>query len=127
MTQRRYEFSKAVKKEALQRSGKKCEATGARYGYPDYHRCNRDLSISLEFDHYPLPAYQAGSNTLENCVACCRKCNQHAANNTDKPRVAKERRVQDKHSGIKRVKQKIPSRGFQKFQTNARDINEDRP
>jgi 5-methylcytosine-specific restriction endonuclease McrA len=126
MTQRRYEFSRKIKQEALKRSGGKCEATGARYGYPDFHRCNRDLAVSLEFDHYPLPAYQKGSDTLENCIACCKKCNQHAANNTDKTRAAKERRVNDKHLGIKRVKQKIQSRGFRPYPSNAKDINEDR-
>lgn len=44
--------------------------------------------------------------------------------------LAEKSKIYDKklkHLGIKRVKQKIQSRGFQKFQTNARDINEDRP
>lgn len=125
MRQKRYEFSKEVKREALKRSGGLCEAIGKRYGYEEYHRCNRNLAMGVEFDHYPLPAYDKYSAELCNCVAACKRCNQYAANHEDKPRAAKEKRVSDKHLGIKKTKQKIPSRGFKSYPSNTRDINED--
>lgn len=126
MRQKRYEFSKETRREALKRSGKRCECVGKRYGYEPGHRCFRDLSCGVEFEHWPLPAYEKDSNTLENCLAACVRCNQWAANHEDKPRAAKEKRVADKFAGIKRVKQKIPSRNGWGFQPpKSKDINED--
>ena len=123
---KRYEFGKPVKREALKRSENECEARGVRYGFPAGVRCCASLSKGTEFDHYPLPAYQPGSNTLENCVVCCPRCNQYANNKEDTPRAAKEKRIQDKHRGITKPKQKIPSRPFnQNYKSNTRQLREE--
>ena len=53
---RRYEFSKATKRQALQRSAGLCEAVGAVYGLKPAERCNAPLAKGVEFDHYPAPA-----------------------------------------------------------------------
>lgn len=94
----RHEFSRAVRNAARERSGGVCEAAGARYGYAPGQRCTAILSqTKVEFDHWPLGAHADGSNTLENCVCACRRCNQYAANHTDKAVEAKIKRVRRKH------------------------------
>lgn len=94
----RHEFPSSVKKAARMRAGGVCEARGARYGFASETRCTAILSeTAVEFDHYPLGAHAEGSNTLENCVCTCRRCNQYAANHTDKAVEAKIKRVQRKH------------------------------
>lgn len=93
----RHEFSRKVRRQAEERAGGHCEATGARYGYEPKERCNADLSVTgIEHDHYPLPAHAEGSNTLENDVVCCPRCNRYANNHEDTPREAKMKRVQKK-------------------------------
>lgn len=112
MSSKRYEFSKIVKREALKRSKGFCEATGKRYGFDEFHRCNRNLSFGVAFDHWPLPAYQEGSNTLENCIASCKRCNDYANNKFDTPRAAKEKRIKDRHAGVTKSKWNKPWRRF---------------
>jgi 5-methylcytosine-specific restriction endonuclease McrA len=102
---RRYEFSKPTKREALKRSAGLCEAIGEVYGLMPGRRCNAPLSKGVEFDHYPAPAVDPGSDTLANCVACCPTCHRHKTGAYDVPMQAKGKRVSDKHRGIK------PSRG----------------
>lgn len=101
---RRYEFSKQIKREALQRSGKLCEAIGPVYGLPPGQRCNAPLDGGVEFDHYPAPATDKGSDTLENCVAACKTCHRFKTSSYDVPMQAKGKRVSDKHLGIRRPK-----------------------
>lgn len=62
----RREFPKAVKREALLRSGGICEGEGHLYGLPDGVRCNRDLSYGVHFDHVNADS-NGGKPTLENC------------------------------------------------------------
>lgn len=101
---RRYEFSKQTKREALQRSGKLCEAVGPVYGLPPGQRCNAPLDNGVEFDHYPAPATDKGSDTIENCVATCKTCHRFKTSTFDVPVQAKTKRVSDKHQGISRPK-----------------------
>lgn len=108
---RRYEFSKQTKREALQRSGKLCEAIGPVYGLPPGQRCNAPLDGGVEFDHYPAPATDKGSDTLENCVAACKTCHRFKTSSYDVPMQAKGKRVSDKHQGIRRPSQ-FKSAGF---------------
>lgn len=110
---RRYEFSKQTKREALQRSGKLCEAVGPVYGLPPGQRCNAPLDGGVEFDHYPAPATDKGSDTLENCVATCKTCHRFKTSSYDVPMQAKGKRVSDKHLGIRRPSQ-FTSAGFRK-------------
>lgn len=109
----RYEFSQKTKREALRRSEKRCEAVGAVYGLEPGQRCNGDLSKGVEFDHYPLPATDKGSDMLENCVACCKTCHRFKTSTYDVPMQAKGKRVSDRHLGIRR-KTHWQSRGFPK-------------
>ncbi len=107
----RHNFSLKTKKAARMRSGGVCEAVGTRYGYAPGERCTAILSeTSVEFDHYPLGAHAEGSNTLENCVCACKRCNQWAANHTDKRIEAKIKRIVRANGplDLRRKKIKIP-------------------
>jgi len=97
----RHEFTKATKRDALTRSGGLCEASGEVYGLPAGKRCNAPLSYGVEFDHYPVQATEPGSDTLDNCVAVCRKCHKHKTRTFDTPVQAKIKRVRDKAAGIR--------------------------
>ena len=107
----RYEFSRPVKRDALRRSFGLCEATGEVYGLKHGERCNAPLSHGVEFDHYPAPATDKGSDTLDNCVACCPTCHRWKTSHYDVPMQAKGKRVADKHRGI-RPRSQMQGRGF---------------
>lgn len=111
LTYRRKEFSKAVKRDALLRSGGLCEAVGPLYGLEPEQRCNVKLSYGVHFDHVNADS-NGGEPTLENCAATCPHCNMFKAHKHDTPRAAKVKRQFDKHNGIVRPKGKIPSRKF---------------
>lgn len=102
---KRYEFTRSIKREALKRSGGLCEAVGDVYGLAPGQRCNAPLSHGVEIDHYPAPATDKGSDTLDNAVACCPTCHRVKTSSYDVPMQAKGKRISDKHRGIK------PSRG----------------
>lgn len=101
----RYEFSKAIKRAALKRSGGLCEGHGPVYGLDAGQRCNAPLSHGVEFDHYPVPATDKGSDTLDNCVACCPVCHRFKTSHYDVPMQAKGKRIRDKHTGIRKPSQ----------------------
>lgn len=109
----RYEFPKPVKRDALKRSGGLCEATGEVYGLEPGQRCNAPLSHGVEFDHYPAPATDKGSDTLDNCVSCCRTCHRFKTSHYDVPMQAKGKRIRDRHAGI-RQPSRLKSRQFEK-------------
>lgn len=98
---KRYEFSKETRRQARQRSEGRCVALGAVYGLEPGERCFAPLDRGVEFDHYPAPATDNGSNTLENCVACCTDCHGRKTAAYDIPMQAKAKRVSDKHLGIR--------------------------
>jgi hypothetical protein len=93
-------FSKEVKRAALDRSGKRCEATGALYGLPDGVRCQSDLGYGVEFDHIDLWANSRDSS-VDNCAAVCPRCHRFKSTKHDTPKAAKTVRQRDKHSGIR--------------------------
>jgi len=103
----RAEFSSKTRKEALRRSGKRCEAVGAWYGLPDAQRCPADLSLGVEYDHYILDA-NSKDNSLENCRAVCPKCHAWKTRNRDTPTAAKT--VRQQNMGMKTK----PKSGFPK-------------
>lgn len=123
----RHEFSKPTKREARRRSGEFCEAVGEVYGLPPGQRCNAPLSKGVEYDHYPFPAGDPGSDTLDNCVACCLSCHRWKTSHYDVPVLAKGKRTADKHNGITGPKQPIHSPGFHRPPSNTRDIWDDTP
>lgn len=113
-------FPKSVKREALARSGNKCEAVGTIYGLQAGERCNADLAKGVEFDHFDLVANSADSS-LSNCRAVCIQCHRHKTAKHDVPKAAKTQRQQDKGRGIRaRPKQEIKSRGFGKKERAAK-------
>lgn len=103
----RREFSTKTRKEALIRSGKRCEAEGSWYGLPEGMRCTRNLGEGVEYDHLILDA-NSKDNSLDNCRAVCPKCHAWKTANRDTPTAAKT--VRQQFMGMKtRVKAKIPS------------------
>ena len=107
----RKEFSKATMRQALKRSGMKCEAIGAMYGLESGHRCNADLGYGVEYDHIVLAA-NGGEADLENCAAVCIKCHRFKTAKHDIPMAAKTVRMQDKRHNIKRKSPPIKGQGF---------------
>lgn len=105
----RAEFSKPTRREALKRSGGRCEATGSRYGLPSGARCNADLAYGVEFDHC-IPDGLSGDASLEQCVCTCPKCHRWKTSNVDVPQIAKMKRQRDKHNGIRGPKRAWPKR-----------------
>lgn len=103
----RQEFSRRTRREALERSGGLCEASGERYGLPKDKRCNWDLGYGVEFDH-DLECADGGDNSLENCRAVCPRCH---VNKTGRSKGEREHhnRTRDKHDGTwKRKSRPMP-------------------
>ena len=110
---KRAEFSRVTRRDALSRSGKRCEASGPRYGLPEGKRCNCDLSYGVEFDH-DLPDVLGGDNSLDNCRAICVRCHKHKTKG-DIRQTRKADRQRDKNNGTfpKPIgNARIQSRGF---------------
>jgi 5-methylcytosine-specific restriction endonuclease McrA len=121
----RHEFSKATKREARARSGGLCEAVGSVYGLEPGRRCNAPLSHGVEFDHYPAPATDPGSDTLENCVAVCKVCHRFKTSHYDVPMQAKNKRQSDRHLGITTPKRPWGYRPMrQPFRDNTKYLDE---
>ena len=100
-------FSTAVKRAALERSGKRCEATGQLYGLPDGIRCETDLSYGVEFDHLILWANSRDSS-FDNCLCVCPRCHRFKTAKHDTPKAAKTVRQRDKHAGIRSARAVLP-------------------
>lgn len=96
----RNEFTKKTQREALARSGMKCEAIGAWYGLDAGARCNADLGFGVQFDHIVLDA-NSKDNSLENCASVCLKCHKIKTAKHDIPTAAKTVRQQDMVRGIR--------------------------
>jgi len=113
----RREFGKPVKRQALQRSGGKCEAIGEWYGLNPDQRCNQPLSYGVEFDHIDLDA-NSKDNSIANCAAICLPCHRHKTRHHDIPVAAKTLRQQDKARGITGPKRAWGSRPFRRHERN---------
>lgn len=120
----RAEFSKETKRQALKRSGKLCEATGAWYGLKAGQRCNMPLSRGVEFDHIILEA-NSHDNRLENCAAVCIPCHKIKTATHDTPTAAKTVRQRDKHQGIRGHKHRWPKQPFRpNYTPREKQVNE---
>ena len=109
----RDEFSRSTPREALARSGHRCEAVGPRYGLAEGHRCNGDLGYGFDFDHV-LEAALGGDASLDNCACVCRVCHKFktARGITE---IRKADRIRDKHNGtFPRSRHRLRSQGFRK-------------
>lgn len=105
---KRPEFSKKTKRQALERSQMRCEAVGSLYGLNKSQRCSTPLCNGVEFDH-ELAASNGGDNSLENCVSVCPHCHRYKTTKFDIPRAAKTVRLSDKAKGIVRPKSALSS------------------
>jgi len=97
----RREFSKPVKRDALKRADGKCEneSCGALFG------------VKFHFDH-DIADGLGGEPTLENCKVLCHACHAEKTTKHDVPLIAKTKRIQDRHNGIKRPRSMTRWRNF---------------
>ena len=91
----RTEFPSAVRKAALIRADKRCEAE-----LPFGERCPCVLHPGFyRFDHI-IPDAIGGSATLENCQVICIDCDA-AKYPADRAVIDRTRRIQDRHEGTR--------------------------
>lgn len=117
---RRTEFTRETRREALKRSGLKCEASGPRYGLAEGQRCNCSLSLGVQYDH-DVPDQLGGDNSLENCRAVCIQCHK-IKTRADIQQIRKSDRQRDKASGVIRPAGKLRSAPFPKSEKAARRV-----
>ncbi len=90
-------------------------AMGPIYGLPPETRCTVILAAgNHDYDHWPIPATDEGSDTVENCMVVCKKHHRIKTSTYDVPMQAKGRRIRQKH-GREPIRRKhapkaIPSR-----------------
>lgn len=93
----RREFKKQVMLQALLRAGGKCESDACRA------RGDKQLKLAtgdIFYDHR-IPDQLGGEPTLENCQILCKLCHKAKTTKEDVPRIAKAKRQQLRHLGIK--------------------------
>jgi 5-methylcytosine-specific restriction enzyme A len=95
----RKEFSKETKRQAIERSGHRCESvlvcSLADIG------CSRELRIGdFNYDHISAEAI-SHDNSLENCAVLCCDCHNIKSREHDIPAIAQDKRVSDLAHGIK--------------------------
>jgi 5-methylcytosine-specific restriction endonuclease McrA len=106
----RREFPKQVKREALRRADKKCESCDALFG------------VKFHFDH-DIADGLGGEPTLDNCKVLCHACHDEKTRKHDVPLIAKTKRIQDRHNGIK--KPRTMTR-WRRFDGSIREAGRDR-
>lgn len=97
----RREFTAQTKRDAWERSDGKCEGEGTIYGLPQGVRCNRDLTLGVEYDHVD-PDANSRDNSLENCCAACPACHRWKTSHRDRPLIAKTNHQEDMRRGIEK-------------------------
>lgn len=85
----RQEFPRSVKAAAFLRANGRCEDCTARL-VPGKFQYDHDLADGL-----------GGLPTLENCTVRCTACHSVKTAKGDVPRIAKMKRVRDKHAGAR--------------------------
>lgn len=107
MRNSRREFPKSVQREALARSGRRCES--ALVPSIEDIGCNRPLRIGdFNYDHIQADANN-GDNDLSNCAVLCRTCHSIKTREHDVPAIAQDKRVADLANGIRDPwRQKLP-------------------
>lgn len=92
----RREFSAKVKVAAFERCGGLCE------------QCSRKLyTADINYDH-EIPDQLGGEPALENCRVLCRACHGTKTAKRDVPTIAKAKRRERAHAGIKRASRPMP-------------------
>lgn len=99
----RLEFSLKTKKEGYERSNGICEHCHQPFGAeePEYHHIRE--------------AYLKGGNGLDNLLVVHKRCHRLLTGER-RPAIDKTRRLINKQRGLTGRKQKIPSRGFQRYE-----------
>lgn len=100
-------FSKSQRKELYRRAGGQCEAIGSRYGLPEGVRCMNMLGSTWHADH-DLLHDSGGVTEIENGRALCLSCHGYKTAKHDIPTSAKNRRVREKATGIRRTSNPMP-------------------
>jgi 5-methylcytosine-specific restriction enzyme A len=108
----RREFPKPVKREALRRAAGKCESPS----------CRALFGVKFHFDH-DIADGLGGEPTLENCKVLCHACHGEKTAKHDVPLIAKVKRIQDRHNGIKKPR---TIRSWRKFNGEIVHANRDR-
>jgi 5-methylcytosine-specific restriction protein A len=86
----RREFSAKVMAAAALRANGKCEKCDAKLMTGGYH-----------FDHI-IPDAMGGEPTLDNVAVLCKSCHSAKTRNVDVPNIAKAKRRERAHFGIKK-------------------------
>ena len=93
----RLEFTNKTKLQAWKRANGQCQ------------KCDVELKEgNIHYDHI-TPCGNGGNNSLDNCMVLCRSCHGVKTASKDMPSIAKTKRIERKHLGIKK-----PSRLSQK-------------
>ena len=102
----RREFPLSVRKLAF----KRC----CRNGIPHCEGCGIEINARTGtiYEHV-VPDGLGGEPTLENCKVHCKTCADVKTFTDDNPRMQKADRVLKKNFGLRPMRQKIQSRGFQ--------------
>lgn len=108
LTYTRKDFPRAVKREALERSGGLCEGWGMSVGLLGTTRCNFPFGTAVRYDH--VDAIDNQNVSLDNCQCLCVTCHAYKTNKLDIPKHAKVKRISDKHHGITSPKKPWPKR-----------------
>lgn len=108
MPRKRKEFTRKVKREAIERAGGKCQ------------KCAAVLKPGeAEVDHI-LPLEMGGESVIANAQTLCKVCHK-AKTAKDVKGIRKSDRARDKASGAIKPKGEIKSRGFARKERKPKD------
>lgn len=83
----RAEFTRKTRAKAFARADGCCE------------KCHAKLQTGRIEYHHEIEAALGGSNEVGNCLVLCRPCHGGITAGTSQPRIAKVKRIRDRHSG----------------------------
>lgn len=106
----RSEFSPKTKLSALKRSNGLCEC----HLVPGLVPCGKPLKGQPIFYEHIIQCEVGGDNSLENCAVLTKTCWRSKTDTQDLPVVAKVKRVERKHNGIKKPS-RMPGSKASKF------------
>ena len=92
----RAEFSAKTKAEAARRANGHCEGCTRKLASGDFH-----------YDHI-IPDQLGGENGIGNCQVLCRSCHSLKTGKQDVPTIAKAKRRERSHLGIKTSRNPMP-------------------
>lgn len=96
----RREFSARIKAAAALRANGKCEAALIPHVLEP---CNVKLTVGNIFYEHVDPDGLVGEPTLQNCACLCKACWRIKTRKYDIPQVAKAKRRERKHNGIRKA------------------------